>query len=73
MKSEIQGVAGDIPVFGKAMHDPADRIGPLLPHQAQRVGGGLTGMDDQGFAAGLRSPDVRTETFALPFRFVFCQ
>ena len=42
----------------------------LFAHQAQGVCGGVAGVDDERLGAGPRSPDVSSETLALPLRLV---
>ena len=66
MEAQIEGRAGGGPILGEAVHDAAGRLGALLAHQSQRVGGGGASVHDQRQARAARGADMGAKAFALP-------
>ncbi|MPM97788.1 hypothetical protein SDC9_144965 [bioreactor metagenome] len=70
MKPEVQRLGCHRPVFRKAVHHPAHRIGTFFRHQTQGIDRRIAGMHHQRLPARPRSADVVPETLALPLRLI---
>ena len=70
MKTDVQCLAGDVPVLGEAVHHATDLFSPFLAQQPDRVLGRRAGVNDQRLFRLAGSPDVNPETLALPVQLV---
>jgi len=66
-KSDIQGLSGDTPVFGKTMHDPARVRCTLFTQNSHCVGSGVPGMDDERFGGVSCRVYMAAKSVPLPF------
>ena len=71
MKAQVERRLRHLPVLGEAVKNAADPLRAFLGEQAQGVRRRLPIMYDERLADRHGGPDMRAETFALPFRRVF--